>query len=96
MLSSLALLAGLASFCVEAKPTVTTKNGQIVGTETDLAKVFRGIPYAAPPTNANRWKSPLPAANWAPNPLNAFEDGAACPQVSATIAVELKLHLRTI
>src|SRR5450759_2562224 len=26
--------------------------------------VFKGIPFAAPPTGVNRWKPPMPPASW--------------------------------
>ena len=35
----------------------TSQNGQEIN-------IFRGIPYAAPPTGDLRWKAPQPAAGW--------------------------------
>lgn len=85
MINSLSLLVGLTVLAAADPSVVHVKNGDIQGTVTGLARVFRGIPYASPPIEANRWKSPLPAAPWAPKVLSALEDGAACPQVSASL-----------
>ncbi len=41
--------------------------------------VFKGIPYAAPPVGALRWKAPMPAAAWE-GPRPATEFSTACPQ----------------
>src|ERR1700689_4784008 len=35
----------------------------ISGTNPEV-RVFKGIPFAAPPTGNLRWHSPLPAARW--------------------------------
>ena len=35
-----------------------------VGTTQPTVRVFRGIPYAAPPLGENRWRAPKPAAAW--------------------------------
>jgi hypothetical protein len=35
--------------------TVTTKYGDVLGYETDLARVFYGIPFAQPPVNNLRY-----------------------------------------
>ncbi|MBR3334388.1 MAG: carboxylesterase/lipase family protein [Clostridia bacterium] len=37
------------------------RNGIFVGTRKDGVKIFRGIPFACPPTGDKRWKKPLPA-----------------------------------
>ena len=43
---------------------VKTANGLVEGsTEKDL-RIFRGIPFAAPPVGDLRWKAPQPARDW--------------------------------
>jgi para-nitrobenzyl esterase len=45
----------------------------------DKVRTFKGIPYAAPPVGALRWKAPQPAASW--NGVRpASEYGARCMQ----------------
>ncbi len=66
----------------ELKPAyVKTANGELEGAVSDDGKVrtFRGIPFAAPPVGALRWKAPQPAAAWA-GVRKAVEYGARCMQ----------------
>src|ERR1700678_2957726 len=35
-----------------------------VGTGQPSVRVFKGIPFAAPPIGENRWRAPLPAPKW--------------------------------
>jgi para-nitrobenzyl esterase len=58
---------------------VRTDRGVVRGTLTDTARVFQGIPYAAPPTGDRRWAPPAPARRWH-GVRDAGEPGAACPQ----------------
>ena len=39
------------------------RNGIFVGIRKDGVKIFRGIPFACPPTGERRWKKPLPPAD---------------------------------
>ena len=45
---------------------VNTENGTVRGIEAADPRItaFKGIPFAAPPVGANRWRAPQPAENW--------------------------------
>lgn len=45
-------------------PRVATAQGQLLGQQIDDIYVWRGIPYAAPPTGDLRWRAPQPPAAW--------------------------------
>lgn len=60
---ALLLLAGVTAFAA-TQPVVTVKTGKLQGEQQGTINIFRGIPYAAPPTGANRWRAPQPAAAW--------------------------------
>jgi para-nitrobenzyl esterase len=65
ILLSAAALAACASWIVLAAPdVVTVDGGQLSGTSADGVRVFKGIPFAAPPVGALRWKAPQPVAAW--------------------------------
>src|SRR5687767_1664923 len=36
----------------------------VTGTVHPTVRIFKGVPFAAPPTGENRWKAPQPAAKW--------------------------------
>ena len=57
-----------------------TLRGEVLDTQKNLV-VFRGIPFAAPPTGGNRWQPPAPHAA-RPGVQNATRFGPACPQNS--------------
>ena len=46
-----------------AQPVVTTQGGPVAGTAGDV-ETFKGIPYAAPPVGALRWRAPQPVQPW--------------------------------
>jgi para-nitrobenzyl esterase len=45
-------------------PIVVTDKGKVQGRVEDGVGVWRGIPFAAPPVGALRWRAPQPAAAW--------------------------------
>ncbi|GAA2011580.1 carboxylesterase/lipase family protein [Catenulispora yoronensis] len=59
---------------------VTTDKGVVQGTVAAGNRTFLGIPYAAPPTGALRWKAPAPAAPWT-GVRAATAPGNKCAQV---------------
>ncbi|UJR32516.1 hypothetical protein I4U23_019978 [Adineta vaga] len=59
---------------------VSTAYGDVLGVETDTARIFYGIPFAQPPVGNLRWNRPVPVSSWAPNVLNATTRAPACPQ----------------
>lgn len=59
-MAAVALAAG-APYAAIAAERVTTGAGVVEGTlESGGVRAFRGIPFAAPPTGALRWKPPQP------------------------------------
>lgn len=66
----------------ELKPAYAkTTNGQLEGVVSNdgNVRVFKGVPYAAPPLGALRWKAPQPAASWT-GVRKAVEYGTRCMQ----------------
>ncbi|MFD9036361.1 carboxylesterase/lipase family protein [Streptomyces sp. NPDC059567] len=47
-----------------AEDIVVTKQGTVRGTVVDGLRVTLGIPYAAPPFGAGRFRAPMPARSW--------------------------------
>ncbi len=47
-----------------AAPIVTIAGGRVRGLTVPGGYVFRGLPYAAPPTGNLRWRPPRPPAGW--------------------------------
>src|SRR5690242_12298599 len=58
---------------------VRTDKGKVRGFTADGADKFLGIPYAAPPVGARRWRPPAPAASWH-GVHDATSYGSRCPQ----------------
>lgn len=62
-----------------AAPVIQTREGILTGRVTDEVEAFLGIPYAAPPVGALRWRAPGPVAAWA-GQRDATRFGPACYQ----------------
>lgn len=79
-LAALALAFATAASLIAADQ-VRTESGIVEGTTSADAKIriFKGIPYAAPPVGDLRWKPPQPAVAW-DGVRQATEFGARCMQ----------------
>lgn len=62
-----------------AGPVIETRSGRVQGTWENGVRVYRGLPYAAPPVGSLRWHPPGPAPVW-DGVRQAKEFGSACPQ----------------
>ena len=58
---------------------VAAPAGSVQGSEERGIRVFKGIPYAAPPVGERRWRPPVSLAAWE-GVRDATKFGAACPQ----------------
>ncbi|CAI7980189.1 para-nitrobenzyl esterase [Frankia sp. Hr75.2] len=71
--------AGPGGVTATAVPVVATTGGEVRGVAEGPVLSFYGLPYAAPPVGALRWRAPAPAAPW-----SGVRDGSArghpCPQ----------------
>jgi para-nitrobenzyl esterase len=72
-----------SSSSTQPPSVVTTDKGQVRGTDLGGVVGFLGVPYAAPPVGALRWKPPQAAAPWA-DVKEASAKGTFCPQVPET------------
>ncbi len=77
LLLIVALVAGSAA----AEP-VRTHSGWVDGVTEPSYRVFKGIPFAAPPVGDLRWHAPQPVRSWSGvRPANRFS--SICPQLGA-------------
>ncbi|CDF41418.1 unnamed protein product [Chondrus crispus] len=61
--------------------TVTISTGSVEGQEENGLRIFRGIPFAEPPTGNLRFRPTVPAAPW-DGTLPADDFGPPCPQTA--------------
>ncbi|WP_374597032.1 carboxylesterase/lipase family protein [Brevundimonas sp.] len=83
-IGGLSILAGSGLFSATAaaaqdRPTITAPAGVVRGRLQGDIRVFKGLPYAAPPTGAYRWRPPMPAPVWS-GVKDAADFGPACIQ----------------
>ena len=76
------------SGAVEPGIEVETKQGRARGLRRDGVSVFRGLPYAAPPVGALRFRPPAPPEPWS-GVRDAISSGPAAPQVPSMLAAML-------
>src|SRR3990167_3982055 len=65
----------------KAEP-IAIDSGQIEGSQLGTRRVFKGIPYAAPPVGPLRWRPPQPAPSWR-GVRKAISHSFACPQLES-------------
>lgn len=70
------------------RTVVKTKTGQVRGRFTAGVYAFKGIPFAAPPFGANRFRPPQPVASWA-GVRDALEYGPKSPQLPYPPSIEV-------
>lgn len=63
----------------QAGPKVKVEGGVLVGAQTDRARIFRNVPYAAPPVGDLRWAPPRRPTAWS-GERDATANGPSCPQ----------------
>src|SRR4051794_2322202 len=65
-----------SAFAQTPGSTVSVEGGTIRGVGADVAgiTVYKAIPFAAPPTGANRWRAPQPVVAW-----TGVKDSSAWP-----------------
>jgi hypothetical protein len=60
----LVLAAAVGFGAWAAAEPVAVDGGYLQGVVADGVRIFKGIPFAAPPVGPLRWRAPLAAAGW--------------------------------
>lgn len=81
--------APVAEVVSTAAPEARVDGGTVQGVVEGEVAIFRGIPYAAPPVGALRWRPPAAVSAWS-GVRSAQSFGPGCPQpaVPAPVGVE--------
>lgn len=84
MMQRILFAVALTAAATAASASVGTRSGQLSGTRIDAEiTAYKGIPYAAAPVGALRWKAPVPVAPWK-GVRAATQFGPACVQPKST------------
>jgi len=70
---------------INTGPIVNAPAGSVEGRRDGDLRVFKGIPYALPPTGPARWRPPTPMPRW-DGDKKTIEFGAACWQPKPTLS----------
>ena len=81
ILAGLILPFGFAPGPAKAVP-IAIDSGQVESVQMGTTRVFKGIPYAAPPVGPLRWRPPQPVSPWR-GVRNATAHSPACPQLES-------------
>jgi len=84
-LLSVVLASTLLARASTSQAPVPVRSGLVKGVRNGELVIYKGIPYAAPPTGNLRWKPPQPALAW-DGVREATTFGMACPQMSSALA----------
>ena len=76
-------LNGSSAIAARAAPVVNTKYGKVRGIAEDGVSIFKGIPYGAPTSGANRFMPPKEPTPWS-DVRDATMFGNRAPQTDAT------------
>ncbi|MDY6922706.1 MAG: carboxylesterase family protein [Pseudomonadota bacterium] len=83
VLAALAVVGcALAPTAAPAQTVVDAPAGAVRGETAEGVHVFRGVPYALPPTGWRRWRAPAPMPRWSET-RDATAFGPACHQPTA-------------
>ena len=83
MMALILLIGVLSAWAARPADEVTVEKGKLQGTtnEDHSVRIFKGIPFAAPPVGDLRWKAPQPALGWS-GMRQADKFGSACLQTN--------------
>jgi para-nitrobenzyl esterase len=79
-IATLIAMALMATTAMAANNVITLDGGKLRGSESAGISSWKGIPFAAPPVGANRWRAPQPVPAWH-GVRDATEYGHDCMQV---------------
>jgi len=70
-----------------------TRSGKLEGEERDGLSIFRGVPFAAPPVGAKRWRAPEREAPWTGvRPAKAFGNAALQNPLALNVLEAFKIE----
>jgi para-nitrobenzyl esterase len=82
------VLTVLTAMSGRASQIVDVEGGRIAGERDGVVTVYRGVPFAAPPTGSLRWRAPQPVASW-PGVRPARANAPACAQDGVSMPGEV-------